>query len=178
MDFWQNYGLYLFLVVSLLVAFLILRNSWKNPVKLEMARAEEEAREAFDAAPKCVCGELAKLPAPILERNRGGWSWLRNYFAAPPSYRRRVDDMQTPVFCAAHAHVADALMDQFIFRVRSEYSTLNTKIAADAAGFEQEALLRAVSDSLTDTQKRATRKAPATIRVLPVRTGTDDGDIN
>jgi hypothetical protein len=171
----------------LLAVFLVLRARWRNPVKraMERARAEEEAREAFDASPKCVCGELAKHPAPILERTRGGWNWLRNYFAAPPSYRRRVDVLQVPVFCPAHVHVADAMMDQFIFRIRSEYSALNAKIAADAAGFEQEALMRAVAESLTETQKRSTRKSPSLprvlptlVRVLPARTGTDGDDAN
>jgi hypothetical protein len=176
MDFWQTYGLYFFLLMSVLVVFLVLRNRWKNPVKLEMMRAEEEAREAYEAAPKCVCGDLARHPAPVLERTRGAWSWLRNVFAFPPSYRRTVDLQHPPVFCTVHAHVADSLMDQFIFKIRAEYSNLNAKLAADAAGFEQESLLRAVSESLTDTQKRATRKAPATIRVLPVRTGTDDSE--
>jgi hypothetical protein len=82
--------------------------------------------------------------------------------------------MQQPVFCEAHAHVADAMMDQFIFRIRSEYSALNAKVAADAAGFEQEALLKCVAESLTETQKRIMRKAPTTIRVFAVKTGTDD----
>jgi hypothetical protein len=177
MDFWQTYGTGFFLAAFVLVVGLILMNRAKHPVKLEMMRAEEEAREAYEAAPKCVCGDIARHPAPVLERTRGAWSWLRNIFAFPPSYRRTVDLQHPPVFCTAHAHVADAMMDQFIFKIRSEYSNLNAKLAADAAGFEQEALLRAVSESLTDTQKRTTRKSPALVRVLPVRTGTDDGEV-
>jgi hypothetical protein len=174
MDYWQSYGL-IFLIAC--VAFVLIKalRSGRRPSKVEAAVAEEIARAEFDAQPKCVCGEIAKYPAPVLERGRGAWDWLRNYFAAPPRYSRRVDMMLPPVFCTAHAHVADAMMDQFIFAVRSRFSDLNAKVAADAAGFEQEALLKAVADSLTENQKRATRKSPATIRVLPQRTGTDDG---
>jgi hypothetical protein len=82
--------------------------------------------------------------------------------------------MQRPVFCEAHAHVADAMMDKFIFQVRSRFSNLNAEIASDAAGFEQETLIRAVADSLTESQKRAVRKPEAVLRVLPAKTGTDD----
>jgi hypothetical protein len=174
MDFWQNYGPG-FLIIGGILAFLaVLMKRLRNPIQIELLQAEDRARAEYESSPKCVCGEVARFPAPVLKRDRGGWNWLRNYFAAPPSYRREVDMMQPPVFCQAHAHVADAAMDQFIFRVRSDYSALNMKIAADAAGFEQEALLRLVGESLTDSQKRATRKMTAPIRVLPSRTGTDD----
>lgn len=171
MDFWQTYGV-AFLVVgvlAILIRFIVKR--FTGPTDVEIAAAEQAE---YDALPKCVCGEIARLPAPMLKRDRGAWDWLRNYFAAPPRYKRVVDMMQPAVFCAAHAHVADAMMDQFIFRIRSEYSNVNAKIAADAAGFEQEALLKQVADSLTDSQKRATRKTPAPLRMLVARTGTDD----
>jgi hypothetical protein len=174
MDFWQNTGPGLILLAGVVIFLTTLLRRLRNPIKIEVMQAEERARADYDAAPKCVCGEVARFPAPVLKRDRGGWNWLRNYFAAPPSYRREVDMMQPAVFCQAHAHVADAVMDQFIFRVRSEYSALNAKIASDAAGFEQEALLRMVGESLTELQKRATRKVAAPIRVLPQRNGTDD----
>ncbi len=176
MDFWINYGPGLFIIGGVLVFFGVLVRRLKHPIKIELMQAEDRARAEYEAAPKCVCGEVARFPAPVLKRDRGGWNWLRNYFAAPPSYRREVDMMQPPVFCQAHAHVADAAMDQFIFRVRSDYSALNMKIAADAAGFEQESLLRLVGESLTDNQKRSTRKVTAPLRVLPMKTGTDDSN--
>ena len=174
MDFWQNYGLgFLGLIVIMLIA-KVWRERTKKPTKQEVVIAEEVARAEYDSLPKCVCGELAKYPAPILKRDRGAWDWLRTHFAAPPRYKRVTDLMQPPVLCSSHAHVADALMDQFIFRIRSGYSEMNAKVAAEAAGFEQEALIKCVGDSLTEMQKRATRKTTATIRVLPMKTGTDD----
>lgn len=175
MDFWTTYGLAIALIVAAIgLGSLVIRHRRTIIVEPNPQDVIEAERAAFEALPKCVCGELARFPAPILQRDRGAWDWLRNYFAAPPRYKRVVDMQAAPVFCAAHAHVADAMLDQFVFRIRGELSSLNAKIAADSAGFEQEALLKQVADSLTDNQKRATRKAPATIRVLPQKTGTDD----
>jgi hypothetical protein len=174
MDNWQNIGPGAILLAGVVIFLGVLLNRLRKPIKIEVMEAEERLRAEHDAAPKCVCGELARFPAPVLQRDRGGWNWLRNFFAAPPSYRRVVDMMQPSVFCQAHAHVADAVMDQFIFRVRSDYSALNARIAADAAGFEQESLLRLVGESLTENQKRATRRTTAPIRVLSLRNGTDD----
>jgi hypothetical protein len=171
MDYWQTYGVAILIVGAVAIVGFLIVKKFRGPSDAEVAA--QEAAE-YEALPKCVCGEIARVPAPMLKRDRGAWDWLRNYFAAPPRYKRVVDMMQPSVFCTAHAHVADAMMDQFIFRIRSEYSSINAKIAADAAGFEQEALLRQVADSLTDSQKRATRKAPPPLRMLSVRTGTDD----
>lgn len=175
MDFWQNYGLYILGGVAFVV--LIVRSARRRPQivpRLDIILAEEQARLEYEQAPKCVCGEIARFPAPVLKRNRGAWDWLRVMFAAPPRYTRQVDMMRMPVFCEAHVYVADAMMDKFIFSIRNEFSSLNAKIAADAAGFEQEALMRCVADSLTENQKRATRKTTATLRVLPAKNGTDD----
>lgn len=174
MDFWQNYGLGLVALITVILGVKVARARIKTPSKNEVIAAEELARVEYESLPKCVCGEVAKFPSPILKRDRGAWDWLRTYFAAPPRYKRTVDLMNPPVFCSSHAHVADALVDQFIFRIRSEYANLNSRIAAESAGFEQEALARCVGDSLTELQKRATRRPTAPLRVLPTKTGTDD----
>jgi hypothetical protein len=180
MDFWQNYGLGIFcaVILVLILARVMARPRSKMPLQLQTILVEEAAREAarieYEQIPKCVCGEVARFPAPVLKRSRGAWDWLRTHFAAPPRYSRQTDMMRVPVFCEAHAHVADAMMDKFIFGIRNEFSSLNAKVAADAAGFEQEALLRCVADSLTESQKRATRKGAATVRLLSVKNGTDD----
>jgi hypothetical protein len=139
-----------------------------------LAASEERERAALEALPRCACGELAKFPAPVLMRDRGTWDWLRNYFAAPPRYKRTINMMLPPVFCQAHVHVADALMDQFVYRVRSEYAGLNSRTATEASAFEQETLARLVAESLTDLQKRASRKPLAAVRVLSAKTGTDE----
>jgi hypothetical protein len=151
------------------IVFVAMRLKAKSHVTIPV---EEQERIAFEAAPKCVCGEVATHPTPRLQRSRG--SWIRKFFAAPPSYRREVDPMARPALCEPHAHVADSLMDRFIFGVRQEHATLNAKIAQDAAGFEQEALLNMLRESLTDKQKRAQRlPVPISIRALP-KNGTDD----
>lgn len=177
MDFWETYGAGIGSILIVMTIIRVWRDRTKKQTKLEVTTAEDAARAAYDALPKCVCGELATSPAPVLKRTRGAWDWLRTHFAAPPRYSRVTDLMRPAVFCASHAHVADALLDQFIFRIRSGYSELNARVAAEAAAYEQEALLRSVNESLTELQKRATRKAPATIRVLPMKTGTDDGPV-
>jgi hypothetical protein len=137
--------------------------------------AEEQEQKRFDAAPKCcVCGDEATHPLPKLRRSRG--SLLRKLFAAPPSYRREVDPMGRPVLCEPHAHAADAFLDQFVFGIRQRCANLNAEIATSAAGFEQEALLKQLRDSLTDAQKRAQRVVgpPVSIRAVSSRNGTDD----
>lgn len=178
MDLFHVYMLIGAGVIFTLVVGRLLKSRFKSPTREERAQIDEQARADFDSLPKCVCGELAVYPAPVLKRDRGAWDWLRSYFAAAPRYKRDVNMMLPPTFCEAHVHVADALMDQFIFRIRSEYSQLNARVAAEAASFEQESLGKFVSDSLTDIQKRNTRKGPGALRVLPVLTmknGTDDG---
>lgn len=136
--------------------------------------AEDQERLRLEALPKCdCCGALATHPLPRLRRSRG--SVLRKVFAAPPSYRRVVEPLDKPALCEAHAHTADALLDEFIFGIRQKYAALNATIASSAAGFEQEALLFALRESLTEKQKRAQRVplAVSPIRAVP-KTGTDD----
>lgn len=82
--------------------------------------------------------------------------------------------MGRPVLCEPHAHAADAFLDQFIFGIRQKYANLNAEIATSAAGFEQESLLKALKESLTDNQKRAQR-LPVPIRSVPMN-GTGTGD--
>src|ERR1700677_1026636 len=172
MDFWNNYGLVF--AVAAVVIVMALRIRWRVKNRkpgTTLMTAEETARLDWELVPKCVCGDLATEPAPILQRTRGAYDFMRKYFAAAPKYKRVIDLMKPPAFCRAHIHVADAKLDQFIFGVRKEYAELNSKVSADAAAFEQEFLRNLVADSLTETQKRATRKSVAPLRVLPQKTG-------
>jgi hypothetical protein len=176
MDFWTNPYVIGIAIISAL-AFIIAMVK-RKPTALTTAMVEERER-IVDAATKCPCGEIATDPAPVLKRNRGDWSWLRNYYGAPPRYARVVDHMKPVVFCRSHAHVADEMMAQWIFDVRAKYSNLNVEVAAGAAGFEQEHLLAKVKESLTAKQKRQGQSlAPASaLRVVPLaaqRTGTED----
>lgn len=176
MDFWIEYGPVLGLFTAVMVA-LVARIRWRMQRRKptgEVMTQEEVVRLDWELVPKCVCGEIATEPAPILERTRGAYDFMRKYFAAAPRYKRVIDLMRAPAFCKTHVHVADARLDQFIFSVRSEYAALNSKVSADAAAFELEALRALVADSLTETQKRATRKTASPLRVLPPKTGTDD----
>ena len=167
MDFWENYGLGFISLAGILIIVAVIKSWFKKPAKAQLIISEEVARAEYDALPKCVCGDLAKYPAPVLRRDRGAWDWLRSHFAAAPRYKRAVDLMRQPVFCESHAHLADALLDQFIFSIRKAYSELNAKVAADAAGFESEALTRLVAENLTEQQKRYARKTAAPLRLLP-----------
>ena len=152
--FWEQPAVWLAAAVVVLV--IAVASRWKRSVTPQVT--EEIRQAARDAAAKCVCGELATHPAPVLKRGRGAWDWLRNLFAAPPRYTRHVDAMSDPVFCKTHAHVADAAVDQWLFETRAGYASKNKEVAQSAANFEQEYLAKMVSESLTENQKLANRK--------------------
>lgn len=167
-------GVGILLVVVLVVIRRVVRKD-RPPTVQEIAAHEEAVRALNDAMPKCVCGEQATEPAPHLRWNRGALDWLRTVFAAPPRFKRLIDPMTPPTLCKHHARVADSLLDDWLFRTRSRYSEMNAKVAIEAAAFEQEVLVKLLSESLTDSQKRAMRKSTTSpLRVVNTRTGTDD----
>lgn len=111
----------------------------------------------------CPCGEPATHPAPKLIRKRT--SWLQKYFAMAPAYKRVIprpkivtDWSPELMFCETHAHVADSMMDQFIYQdIRASQSKLNEQVAIRAASFEKEGLMQKIKDSLTEEQKKKVR---------------------
>jgi hypothetical protein len=139
-------------------------------------RDEEEA-----SVRRCPCGELATHPVPKLVRERNDGK--QAIYAAPPRYRRAVPHGSTILntllyfltlgnirireeplsdVCEAHAHVADADMDNFIYNeIRAEQARTNIAIAQKAAAFETENMLKRISDSLTEEQKRKVRQLSA-----------------
>jgi hypothetical protein len=158
MDFWTNLLVAGGLIVAAVVCGRMLFTSLaRAPSTAARAEADDVARAELDALPKCLCGAAATDPLPVLKRDRGAWDWLRTIFAAPPRYKRIIDAMGTPAVCRTHAHVADAKLDEFVFRMRSAYAELNAKLAIEAAAFEQEGLARQLAESLTAEQRRATR---------------------
>lgn len=170
----------IFIVIGLWVKY----SAWRKRVEPKEARQQEEIlRAEYEAAPRCICGGEATDRMPYLERSRGASDWLRNIYGAPPRYKRVIDYTSPPVLCRAHAHLADSLMDKFIFnRIRAAYSDLNAQIAAESAAFEQESLYAQLVASLTENQKRAQRKAgpsqvlrmlPAQGTAVPPKNGTD-----
>ena len=152
-------GLFL-IAIAFVVGSIFRRRSTLTIASLELAQ-QEQARNA----PRCVCGEVATEPGPLFARSRS--DILRSYFGAPPRYKRRVDPVGTPLYCPSHAHLADVLVDQFVYTIRSEQSQNNAAIAAKVANYEQEGLSRAIADSLTEEQKRAKRS-----NVTRLNTGT------
>jgi len=149
------------LIVIVLAFVMFLRRRSSKTTATRISIAPEDVR------PRCVCGDLATDPGPSLRRTRG--DWLRSIFAAPPRYRRTVEALSEPVYCRSHAHLADVLLDQFIYDLRAKQAAQNAAIASSAANFEQEGLRKLIVDSLTDDQKRAARKA------APVRLVANDG---
>ena len=133
-----------FFLFALIV--IAVRKIFNQSVVVQQLPPEDFTRIELDAMPKCVCGELATEQAPYLRWSRGLFDWLRSVFAAPPRFKRVVDRMQPPTLCKHHARVADAALDKWIFKMRARYSELNADIAAEAAAFEQEGLLRQVGD--------------------------------
>lgn len=164
-----------FVVLFWMVKTIVFRlwDGQRMPPAVRQALDEEAQRAILDASPKCICGELATQPMPILSRSRGASNYLREWFALPPRYRRVVDHLAQPMLCASHAHVADAVLDHFVHhRVRAVLSEAHAKVAVEAAGFETEGLLQRIADGLTDRQKRTTRGPVSPVRVLP-RNGTE-----
>jgi len=121
-----------------------------------------------------VCGDLATHPKPQLIRQRT--SFLQAFFAMAPRYKRVVPKPAGPVeyflhlvtlgattlsrepaseLCVTHAHVADAMMDQFLYTdIRAAQSRTNEQIAIKAAEFESEKLIDKLRESLTEEQKK------------------------
>jgi hypothetical protein len=65
------------------------------------------------------------------------------------------------------------MLDKFIYHdIRAMQAKNNEDIAIRAAGFEQEALVEQIKNSLTDTQKKAQRRGQTQVRLLQ-KTGTD-----
>lgn len=129
--------------------------------------AREKPRQAFESGVpeedspdyRCLaCGDPASEPLPSIERGRGAHDWLRELFAMPPRYKRVVRG-DYPSLCRSHAHVADAMVDEFLHnRVRGAFTAAYTKVAVEAAGFEKEFLTKQLSESLTEAQQREQRK--------------------
>ena len=120
------------------------------------ALAYSMAQEMEAKVPKCPCGNVATHPSPQLVRSRDGW--LRAFFGVAPLYRRRVPkltDYTERVFCETHAHVADSMMDRFIYeRVRAVLAEANEKISIEAAAFESENLISQIKDVITSPKKK------------------------
>lgn len=137
----------------------------------------------MDMIPRCVvCGKTATEQMPYLRRGRGIFSlftFIRQLFAAPPLIRRHIDTKMQPELCRVHAHVADARMDEFLHvRVRGILATANAQIAAEAAGFEREGMLKYLNDSLTDSEKKSMRKTPTNNVVSLVANGDNRESAN
>jgi hypothetical protein len=130
--------------------------------------------ECMSDDPRCLaCGDPATECMPSIERSRGARDWLRELFAMPPRYRRVVRG-ELPSLCRSHAHVADAMVDEFLHnRVRGAFTAAYTKVAVEAAGFEKEFLQKQLTESLTEDQKRAAKRAGATVtRLLKTADGS------
>lgn len=143
--------------IAVLINFVIknvLRRGENGPSKEEIEEAAISlVREAEAATPKCPCGAVATHSPPRLVRSRTGW--LRAFFGGSPLYRRRVVVTDIPVFCESHAHVADSMMDRFIYeRIRAIQAETNERICVEAAAFETENLLDKIRDSIEAPKKK------------------------
>lgn len=136
---------------------------------------EEKPVERHEASwPKCVCGANASHAAPRLVRSRTGWG--RGQYAEAPTYKRSVnkrpEHMDDFVFCETHAHVADSMMDRFIYeRIRAVQAEANEKISIEASAFERELLIGKIKATLDDRKKRLSEAPKGTLQLL---TGTGD----
>jgi hypothetical protein len=146
---------------------------------------EQERVQIEEQEPRCPCGALATHPLPKLVRQRE--SWLQKFYAMAPQYRRVVPlgYVLIPIFekeiqpklevCETHAHVADSMMDNFIYQdIRAEQAKINEAVAIKSAAFEQEALLKKITESMTDQQKRAVRKVTSLAPVPQLKTAKGD----
>ncbi len=163
---WSSPFLLIVLPICLTVGF-IAWSIFRRRSQPTIESFEAALKERENAAPRCVCGETATHPAPILARSRG--DILRSYFGAPPRYKRTTDPVGTLTYCRHHAHYADLELDKFVYDLRAEQAATNAAIGARAANFEQEGLARKLAESLTEDQKRASRRPS---NVTRLNTGT------
>jgi hypothetical protein len=137
-------------------------------------RRAPQTTQSYEAAPavravpdvlRCTsgCGEPATEPSPSLTRSRD--DYFRRLYGAPPRYRRTIDRMGIPAYCRAHAHVADARLDKWIFDERARATTSNSEAAGRAARVVAE-LPTQVAEELTDEQKKNAKKR--TSNVVPL----------
>ncbi len=150
-----------FLIVPLVLLslFFVLRAILRRRAIRATGSSETAPAVRVPDVLRCVCGEPATDPPPILKRSRG--DVLRSYFGAPPRYKRSLDPMAMPKYCRSHAHLADVLLDRHIYQLRSEQAETNASIATKAANYEQEGLERQIVESLTDDQRKSARIRPS-----------------
>lgn len=151
----SGFGLVMAIAAALVVVTIAVIARRRLGTHNDLARLEAE-RAIEDMRQRCVCGEIATAPKPTLRRSRN--DWIGQLFAAPPRYRRHVDPMDPPAFCSTHAHLADRELDRVITAIRARQAALTAEIAGEVANFEQEGLAKKISDSLTDEQKRVSKR--------------------
>lgn len=123
------------------------------------SQASELTRDDAGLPPCLACGDGASEPLPSIERSRGARDWFRELFAMPPRYRRVIRSLDGNLLCRSHAHVADAMVDEFLHnRVRGAFTSAYTRVAVEAAGFEKEFLAKQLSESLTETQQKEQKR--------------------
>ena len=156
-------------VLCLTLALRTARQDRRTTVFVAEQPTEALRGRSEPGEPTCgACGDPATHPAPSIERGRGSWDWLREFLSMPPRYYRSVGG--SSALCSSHAHVADALVEEFIHvRVRGAFASAYAAVAIDAAGFEKEALARRLSESLTEDQKRDAKKRAAGGTVTRIR---------
>lgn len=155
-----------FLIVPLLlmsIAFVLWAVFRRRSTKLITSSEAAPVARVPDVQ-RCICGEAATDPGPVLKRSRG--DVLRSYFGAPPRYKRAIDLMAPPKYCRSHAHLADVLMDRHIYDLRAEQAATNASIAGKAANYEQEGLDRQIAESLTEDQKKASKRTSNVTRLV------------
>lgn len=145
-------------------------------------------QENEDRILHCPCGARATHALPRLYRER--IDGKQAVYASAPRYRRVVQstrwffgllelepqDKPELQVCEAHAHMADAKMDNFIYTdIRAEQSKTNERIAQRAADFETEKMLHAIKDSLTEDQKKKVRAIEQKIRRSPLQMVANGG---
>jgi hypothetical protein len=160
-------------LVSIVIILRMMVRMWRSRTEEEGPRAptpeevealafsmmqEEEAR-----IPRCPCGGIATHAAPRLVRSRTGW--LRAFFGVAPLYRRVVPKFSEGgelTFCETHAHVADSMMDRFIYeRVRAVLAEANERISIEAASFETENLLSQIKTTLEPVAPKKKEISPS-----------------
>lgn len=168
----ENYPLGLsagvLLILFVVAMFFAIRRKTEIRVTDSSALAEYMG-DTYYEIPTCMCGEPATKPMPRIKRSRGGYDLLRQFFAAPPRYKRveTLGKFGVKELCDVHAHVADAKIDEFLYvRIRGILSETNARLAVETAAFEKEGLVKALQEALTEKEKRMARQL-----VVPSKSG-------
>lgn len=188
------------MLVLYLVGRLVLSRLFPDPVKIEqpstaLTTVEQEVPSELVAIktppppgydydstdrPCMVCGNLATLPAPVLEVKRRYWFRDPSHYATTPTYRRHVPRLRSfwpwsekphnKDVCNACAPACDAVLDRFVLdKIRAPTARHNESIALEVNVFMREGMVNTVREEVNRRRVGAVAAPTVSQSRLPLR---------